>query len=49
MNDKLNSQNELNDDAISDFRDMAFPAVLECAKRSCVNPKLQYSQHFVVR
>lgn len=36
-------------DSISDFRDIAFPAVLNCAKRSIVDAKLQYSKHFIVR
>lgn len=36
-------------DSIGDFRDIAFPAVLSCAKRSITDPKLQYSKHFIVR
>lgn len=33
---------------INDFRDMAFPVVLELAKRNTHNAK-QYRRHFVVR
>ncbi|XP_011313884.1 uncharacterized protein [Fopius arisanus] len=36
-------------EAISDFRDMAFFAVLDYAKRTIMNTKLQYSKHFIVR
>ncbi|XP_015116040.1 uncharacterized protein LOC107040462 isoform X2 [Diachasma alloeum] len=36
-------------EAISDFRDMAFFAVLDYAKRSVLNTKLQYSRHFIAR
>lgn len=38
-----------NVDVISDFRDIAFPATLDYAKRSILNAKLQYSRHFIVR
>lgn len=49
INECFNSQIQLNNDAISDFRDMAFPAVLECAKRNFIDSKFQYKQHFIVR
>ncbi|KAF7988427.1 hypothetical protein HCN44_001000 [Aphidius gifuensis] len=49
MNECFTSQIQLNNDAISDFRDMAFPAVLECAKRNFIDSKFQYNQHFIVR
>ncbi|XP_067207144.1 uncharacterized protein [Linepithema humile] len=34
---------------IGDFRDMAFPVVLELAKRNTKNTVFQYRRHFVVR
>ncbi|XP_057334160.1 uncharacterized protein LOC130673222 isoform X2 [Microplitis mediator] len=37
---------QLNVDSISDFRDLALAAVVNCVKR---NIKLQYTKHFIVR
>ncbi|KAK0181130.1 hypothetical protein PV327_003438 [Microctonus hyperodae] len=48
ITDNTNSL-QSNVDSISDFRDIAFPAVLNCAKRSIIDAKLQYSKHFIVR
>lgn len=43
------AEKSAHDDQICDFRDMAFPVVLNLAKRSIQNNGTQYRRHFVVR
>ncbi|XP_034938641.1 uncharacterized protein [Chelonus insularis] len=46
---KSSNDEQFNTDLINDFRDLAFPSVLEFAKRSIINIKSQYDKHFIVR